>query len=153
MKLFIVPSMAAAVLMGAAAIALAQMPTDPAAQVDYRQDHMEKLLGAARQLNAFARDGQGTVAEMADPAGRVAEVAAVIDTLFPEGTAVGVGDSNALAEIWANPDDFTAKRQGLKDASAGLSAAVATGDEAAVKAAIATLGDACSACHSTYRKD
>lgn len=153
MKRYLVPSMAAAIFAGAAAIATAQMPTDPTAQVDYRQDHMDKMRGAARVLTAFARDGQGTVAEMADPAAQVAEVAAVIDTLFPDGTAVGVGDSNALPEIWANADDFTTKRQGLKDASAGLTAAVATGDEAAVKAAIATLGDACSACHSTYRKD
>ncbi len=67
--------------------------------------------------------------------------------LFPEGSAEG---TEALPAIWTNWDDFTAKVEKLKADVAGV-AANPPADQAALGAALGTIGGNCGTCHQTYR--
>ena len=60
-------------------------------------------------------------------------------------------DSFSLPEIWTNETDFVAKIVDLNNAAAMMQVAAGT-DAAAVKASMAQLGGACSACHKAYRQ-
>lgn len=86
-------------------------------------------------------------------AANVAAVASVISTAqFPAGSENGKSaDSFALADIWAKQDDFLAKIADLNTAAAMMQTAAAT-DADAIKASMAQLGGACSACHKAYRQ-
>ncbi|WP_374303020.1 cytochrome c [Paracoccus sp. (in: a-proteobacteria)] len=73
--------------------------------------------------------------------------------LFVEGTSSeDMRDSEALPAIWENPEDFSAKFAGLRDAAAGAPDAVKGGQDN-IGPALQKLGGACKACHDDYRKD
>ncbi|MFC3180146.1 c-type cytochrome [Cypionkella sinensis] len=86
-------------------------------------------------------------------AANVAAIASVISMAqFPAGSENGKSaDSYALADVWAKQDDFLAKVADLNNAAAAMQTAAAT-DADAIKASMAQLGGACSACHKAYRQ-
>lgn len=68
-----------------------------------------------------------------------------------EGSAKGEAEgTRALPAIWENPEDVGAKAAALRDATAALAAAAGT-DLAALQGAMGPVGQACGACHQTYR--
>lgn len=70
-------------------------------------------------------------------------------TLWLEGTEQGfVEGSRAKTEIWNDAAGFGTKFEDLKTASMAL---VGAPDAAAVGAGMGPLGEACKACHETYR--
>lgn len=85
-------------------------------------------------------------------ASNIAAIASVLSMAqFPEGSEVEkAADSYALPAIWVNQDDFMAKITDLNTAATALQAA--SGDAETMKAAMAGLGGACSACHKAYRQ-
>jgi cytochrome c556 len=86
-------------------------------------------------------------------AANIAAISSVLSMAqFPAGSEVEKSaDSFALPEIWAKQDDFLAKIADLNDAAAMMRTAAAT-DGDAIKASMAQLGGACSACHKAYRQ-
>ncbi|MES9969151.1 MAG: cytochrome c [Candidatus Thiodiazotropha sp.] len=60
-------------------------------------------------------------------------------------------DSDALAEIWMEFDDFEAKYKKLGEAAAKLSDVAAGGDKASLGQALQVTGKACKACHKKYK--
>ena len=58
----------------------------------------------------------------------------------------------ALPVIYKEPDKFTAAQEAVQAAAAKLAATVKGGDEAAVKAGVLALSDACSNCHDKFRE-
>ena len=138
----------AAIVSCGAAIAWAATPED---QVTQREDAMKTFGASAKTLTGFVRDNQGTIDDVKAATGKMAGVSANLLTLFPEGTAVGVGKSAAKPEIWTNWADFQTKVKGAQDAIAALDAAAQEGNAAKVKAAFPAVGQACGACHETYR--
>ncbi len=68
---------------------------------------------------------------------------------FPKGSETG-HKTEASPKIWENFDDFKAKAAKLEQDSSALLAALPA-DQAAVGAAVKTLGADCGACHETYR--
>ena len=90
----------------AALIAAAAFAQTPEEQVEVRQEQMKINGSNVRVIAGFVQKGEGTMAEVQTAANNINGVAGVIDTLWPEGTAVGVGDSRALPVIWENPDAF-----------------------------------------------
>jgi cytochrome c556 len=86
-------------------------------------------------------------------AANIAAISSVLSMAqFPAGSEVEKSaDSFALPEIWAKQDDFLAKIADLNDAAAMMQTAAAT-DGDAIKASMAQLGGACSACHKAYRQ-
>ena len=71
---------------------------------------------------------------------------------FPAGSEYQASaDSFALPALWASQDDFLTKVADLNTAAAAMQVAAAT-DVEGVKAGMAQLGAACSACHKAYRQ-
>ena len=70
---------------------------------------------------------------------------------FPPGSGPEAGKTEAKAEIWQKPEDFSAKASAFNQAAVAFGAAAQGTDLAAIRAAHANLGKSCKACHDLYR--
>ena len=138
----------AAIVSCGAVVAWAATPDEVVAQ---REDAMKSFGAGAKALTGFVRDNQGTIDDVKATTAKMKATSDNLLTLFPEGTAVGVGKSAAKPEIWTNWADFQTKVKGAQDAIAALDTAAQEGNAAKVKAAFPEVGKACGACHETYR--
>lgn len=115
------------------------------------------MLQMASDLGTLGGMAKGNVPyDQASASKAAANIAAISSVLsmaqFPAGSEVEKSaDSFALPEIWAEQDDFLGKIADLNDAAAMMQTAAAT-DGDAIKASMAQLGGACSACHKAYRQ-
>jgi cytochrome c556 len=138
-----------------AAASLAQAAEDPFKDVVETRHGL--MLQMASDLGTLGGIAKGTTpydaATASKAAANIAAIASVISMAqFPAGSEVETSpDSFALPEIWTKPDDFLAKIADLNDAAAMMQTAAAT-DGAAIKASMAQMGGACSACHKAYRQ-
>ena len=133
----------------------AQDAEDPFADaVETRHGLMLQMASDLGTLGGMAKgDVAYDKAAASKAAANVAAIASVISMAqFPAGSENGkAADSYALADIWAKQDDFLAKVADLNNAAAAMQTAAAT-DADAIKASMAQLGGACSACHKAYRQ-
>jgi cytochrome c556 len=129
--------------------ALAQ--TAPEDAYDYRHAVMESLGSHAHAFFLIFAGKVDQRDQMATHADAIAAVGTEIGTLFPEGS--NVDDSHALPLIWEEPEQFSERVQNAETATAGLAAAVATGDQKTIAEGFKALGDACKGCHDRYRED
>ena len=147
--------LAAAVMASVATVSIAQDAEDPFA--DAVETRHGLMLQMATDLGTLGGMAKGEVAYdktlATKAAANVAAVASVISMAqFPAGSENGKSaDSFALADVWAKQDDFLAKISDLNNAAAMMQTAAAT-DADAIKASMAQLGGACSACHKAYRQ-
>ncbi|MGK9165364.1 cytochrome c [Inquilinus limosus] len=148
MRLLSFAAVTAAIVSCGSVVAWATTPEEAVAK---REDAMKTFGAGVKALTGFVRDNQGTIDDVKAATGKMAGVSAELLALFPEGTAVGVGESAAKPEIWTNWADFQAKVKSTQDAIAALDAAAQAGDAVKVKAAFPAVGQACGACHETYR--
>jgi cytochrome c556 len=72
-----------------------------------------------------------------------------VRNLFPPGSDKGPPETYAKAEIWSDPEGFTAALDKAMDASLALAAVT---DEAQLKEAVGNVGGACKGCHDKYRR-
>ena len=114
-----------------------------------RQDTMKEIGKNMKAIKGIIGVG-GPAADAAAPAQKIAELAAMIPSLFPEGS--DTPDDSAKAEIWQNWDDFTAKAKALEEAATMLVSAAGGGDIATVGAQFEKVGGACGSCHKAYRE-
>lgn len=126
---------------------LAESPEEDA--FDYRIAIMTTLKGhlvaASMVLRGKAEDNGYLIKHAQSIADSVAEM----PHIFQAGS--NVGDSEALAVIWEQPDEFKAAIDNAKKASTAFAKAVASGDDAAKGAAFKDLGGSCRGCHDEYR--
>ena len=119
------------------------------AAVMARMDGMSQMGEAVKTLGQMAK-GEIAFDAMAakQAAAAIAKHAAETPALFeaPEDDP----KSEAKAEIWENFADFTDKSVALEKLALELSEELA--DRSDLPAAMASLGDACSACHKAYRE-
>ncbi len=142
-----------AIGLGATGAALAQMPSDPEAAVEYRQDQMKVFGAMMRATAALVRNEGGTVEQVQTTSAAAAGIAPDILSWFPEGTGVGVSDSEALAVIWDDRAGFETTANNATDAIVALAAAAETGEVRAIAQALGTAGRTCGACHEVYRAE
>jgi cytochrome c556 len=116
--------------------------------IQTRRDSMKGMGGAMKAINTLI-ESNGAVMEAAAPAQVIADTTHKLPDLFPADSQVG--DTKALPDIWANPDDFNAKIKEAEEQAAMLVTAVAGGDMAALKAQFEKVGAACGGCHKVYR--
>lgn len=115
-----------------------------------RQDEMEGIGDAMKALSGIARKQAPFDAAVVQK--NATAIASHLDTakgLFPEGSDKGGMDTWAKPEIWTHRADFDAKLEAAHAAAVEL-AQVA--DEAAYLPALGKLGNACKACHDSYRR-
>ncbi len=138
-----------------AATAFAQDAEDPFA--DAVETRHGLMLQMATDLGTMGAMMKGEVAYDAAAASKAASnVAAIASVLsmaqFPEGSEYGKSaDSYALPAVWTAQDDFLTKIADLNTAAVAMQTAAGT-DLEAMKAGMAGLGGACSACHKGYRQ-
>jgi cytochrome c556 len=126
---------------------------DPTDEVQHRQDQMDKMGNALyRTIGRYVKNQGGTIDDVRTSAKTIAEIAPTVPDLFPPGTAIGVGKSNAKPEIWQQTDRFVTLAHNMQAESGKMVQAAQSGDPQAVRSQFAALGDACAACHETYRR-
>jgi cytochrome c556 len=122
------------------------------AQADARIAAMKKM---GMNMGAIGKVAKGEMAyseALNKNAEAIAEVAANLGKLFPEGS--GVEGSRAKADIWdtANKEKFAMGIENLQAASLMLVVAVNSGDQAKIGAALQETGKTCGGCHKLFRK-
>ena len=133
-----------------AGIANAHSESTGNAEADFRIAEMKKL---GMNMGAIAKVVKGEASysdALNDNAKQIAAIAANMGKLFPEGS--GVEASRAKPEIWTEQDKFQMDIEALQAAATQLVAAVKTGDQAMMGAALKETGGTCGACHKQFRK-
>ncbi|MBN2871924.1 MAG: cytochrome c [Halothiobacillaceae bacterium] len=144
------PAFALAVL----TVSNVSVAADPEEMIEYRQGAMEVT---KYHFSTIADMLKGKIEY--DPAAveKHAAVVQMMSTLvkdeFPEGTDALAGETNALMEIWDQPDAFADKVAEFEDTSEELLAAAKSGDKGRVASAVKDVGSSCKACHDDFRRE
>lgn len=93
---------------------------------------------------------KGDVKTLENPAKAIARWTKQFPTLFPAGTEQG-NKTRALPAIWSDMAGFQKAADDLAVASTKMAELAKAGDADGVNAQIKVMGDACTACHKTYR--
>jgi cytochrome c556 len=144
MKFRILATAAALAIIGASAVVAADEPQVVRAQM------MKKVGGAMGALSGIAKGEKPYDADVVKASlTTMSEVAKAFPDQFPAGSETG-HDTEASPKIWEQMDDFKAKAAKFgADADAVLANLPA--DQAAVGAALGTIGPNCGGCHEVYR--
>lgn len=136
-------AVAALCLIGATAVVSAEN------QHENREAAMKKIGGAMGGLVAIAKGEKDYDAAVVTASlSTIKESITVFPTYFPPGSEND--DKGASPKIWENKADFEAHAKKLADDADALLAQLPA-DQAAVGAALDTLGKDCGACHTLYR--
>jgi cytochrome c556 len=146
-------------LMVAAGLAGLLASTPAAAQFAKPEDAIKYRKAAftvmATHFGRVAAMANGRVPFDAKAAADNAEIATIMSKLpyagFVEGT--DKGETRAEPKIWTEMDKFRAAASKMQDEMAKLNVAAKSGNIDTIKAAVGATGQACKACHDTYRKE
>jgi cytochrome c556 len=133
---------AVAVLAGGAARADGPDP------IAMRQAGQDLLAGDFAGIRALVA-AKGDVKTLELPAKAMARWMTLFPGLFPPGS--DKGDTKALPAVWTDPAGFHKAAEDFVAAASKLSELAKAGDADGVAAQIKPVGDACGACHRTYR--
>lgn len=126
------------------------LPTGQAL-VEFREKQLKAGAGAMEFLAQY----DGSDPEKAKAAAKVLDDNAnAILSWFPEGSGpggAGIEKTRAKPEIWSNWADFQAKAKGFDDAVGELVSVAGGPDADQIHAAVGKVGEACKACHESYR--
>jgi cytochrome c556 len=140
---------------GAAVGQLMAAAADPAAVqkvVDARVAHYKEIGKANKAIRDELDQSAPNLGNVQANARVIEALARQIPTWFPAGTGLQEGvKSEALPIIWQQVPVFKQRAAGLASAAHRLAAAAGTGNVAATKAASDNVGNACKACHDTFR--
>ena len=146
-------------LMVAAGLATLLASTPAAAQFAKPEDAIKYRKAAftvmATHFGRVAAMANGRVPFDAKAAADNAELATIVSKLPYAGFVDGTdkGETRAEPKIWAEMDKFRAAAAKMQDEMTKLNAAAKTGNIDTIKAAVGATGQACKACHDTYRKE
>lgn len=135
-------------------ISLVAIPRETAAQLmQERHDNYEKIGDAMKIITRELKKDSPNVAAVRTGAQAIATLAPQVPSWFPAGTGPDIGKTEARAEIWQRPEDFSAKAEAFEQAARRFELAAQGTDVAAMRAAHAELGKSCKACHDLYREE
>lgn len=140
----------ATALVVALAAGTASMADSSTDAIKDRQQGMKDVGGAMQNLAAIAKKEAPFDAEVVKKnAGTITEALKKATGLFPEDSDKGDVETWAQPEIWSDRADFENK---LETAEAEAVALQSVTVESAFPPALGKLGNACKACHQTYRR-
>ncbi len=147
----------AALVAGAVIAAPNAMAQDRAMQnaIKARQGIFQNYQLMLIQLGGMARGNTPYDAETAQAAADNLVALTQLDARFswpPGSDSSSVEGTRAKAEIWQNFDDVVSKAVALNEAAVALAAVAGNGQEA-LGPAIGGVGQACTACHDSYREE
>jgi cytochrome c556 len=144
------------VIGGAAFGQLMAAAPDPAAVqkvVDARVGHYKEIGKAAKGIKDELGGAQPNLTTVRTNANVIQALAKQIPGWFPNGSGAQPGvKTEALPTIWQQTPLFRQRAAGLAGAAHQISVAAASGSLDATRAAAGHLGDACKACHDTFRE-
>ena len=114
---------------------------------DYRHHTMEAIGGHTSAVFDILQGKVAHSAHLARHASAIAEMAAIADTLFPEGSIGG----HAKAAIWEQPEVFAERMQAFQEAAPAFRDAIVGGGE--IGPAAQALGQACKGCHDDFKDE
>ena len=132
-------------LLATAGVARAEGPD----LIELRQSGQDLVLGTFGGIRAVV-DAKGDIKKLETPAKALQRWALVFPTLFPKGTETG-HDTKALPAIWSDNAGFLKAAADFSAAAGKLAEIAKAGDADGIGAQVKAVGDACGACHRTYR--
>lgn len=144
---------AIAVVAGAVSGASHGEAADGAEVVQERQALMRGMGANLTTITRYVRGEGGELADVAARADEIAESAARIPELFPEGTGPEHGfETGALPTVWEQPDRFAEVAGVLQAQATSLAEMARAGDEDGVQTTVIGFAQqSCAACHGTFR--
>lgn len=138
-------------LLAASGPAAAQDAGKPEDLVKYRQNVMSALGGHAGAIAKIVK-GQVDADHVLQHARAIAAIAPTLDDIWWENSGYDAyKKTDALPKIWENTDDFEAKIDQFQTAAQAFVTAAETGERGRIIQGFKQLGDACGACHDSYR--
>jgi cytochrome c556 len=117
--------------------------------IETRQAGQDLLSGDFAGIRAVVA-AKGDVTKLEDPAKAMARWMKQFPTTFPAGS--DKAPTKALPAVWSDPTGFHKAADDLVAAAEKLAQLAKAGDAEAVTAQVKVVGDACAACHRTYRQ-
>lgn len=118
-----------------------------------RHENMETIGDSVKAVRQALKSSSPDLAVIRKSADTIAALAPKVPGWFPPGTGPDVGKTEAKAEIWQRPEDFTAKAGEFLAAAKAFQSAAQAGDMAAINERFAAMGKTCKACHDPYREE
>ncbi|WP_425409703.1 c-type cytochrome [Hyphococcus sp.] len=119
-----------------------------------RHEAMENIGESFKIIRDQLKAETPDLAEIRAAAAFIEEKSGEVGDWFPPETSPELGvDTDALAAIWEQPDEFAAAVARFETAASGLNAAAQSGDTASIGAAVQEIGGACKNCHDSFRED
>jgi cytochrome c556 len=140
----------AVTLIAAMALGVAGVAASSTDAIKSRQHAMENVKDAMMALVAIVKgEAPFDATVVKENAATMEDHLGKASTLFPEGSGQGDVETWAKAEIWSDHADFVVKFKEARAAAEGLKSVSA---EPEFRPAFGKLGNACKACHQTYRR-
>jgi cytochrome c556 len=117
--------------------------------IELRQVGMDLQAGTYTGIRAVVA-AKGDLKSLEKPAQALERWGKDIPMVFPAGTEKG-HNTKALPKIWSDSAGFQKAALKLSEESGKLVVAAKANDADAVAAATKSIGDACKACHDTFR--
>jgi cytochrome c556 len=137
----------AAVLAGGAASAVQAQEFNI---IETRQAGQDLLSGDFGGIRAVVA-AKGDVTKLEDPAKAMARWMKQFPSTFPAGSDKG-RPTRALPAVWSDPEGFHKAADDFVAAADKLTELAKAGDAEGVAAQVKVVGDACAACHRTFRQ-
>lgn len=126
---------------------------DPAEAVKQREQTMKTMGRSMGAIVKYLKNEGVTEADAKAAATAIVKESGKSATdVFPKGTEIGVGDSNAKPELWQNWSKAEGDWKAVQPAAMKLEAALNSGDRAQVAQAVKGVGGACGECHESFRR-
>lgn len=116
--------------------------------IERRTSGFKEVKAAVGRIDEALSDNQ--LDRVGPEAQRLAEFAATIPELFPDGSGQG-GKTSASADIWTHFADFKTRAEALRLSAEGLAAAANAGDRRRSEQQFETLRSTCKPCHRRYK--
>ncbi|MFO7809672.1 c-type cytochrome [Guyparkeria sp.] len=127
---------------------------DPADVVEYRQAVFQVTKNnfgpIADMLKGDIEYDQEAIKKMASV---VEMMSTLVEGQFPEGTGPLETETNALMDIWDEPEAFGERIAEFEQTAVTLVEAANSGDKRQLAAAVKDVGASCKACHDDFRRD
>jgi len=131
----------------------AAMALDAPAAIKERQDFYKDIGKSMKGIGEELKSSSPNIADIKKYSAAIDAAAPKVPSFFPAGTGPEAGvKTGAKAEIWQKPDEFKKDAADFATAAHALNVAAQSGDVGAVKDAAGKLGEACKACHQTFRE-
>ena len=117
--------------------------------IETRQAGQDLVLGTFSGIRAVVA-AKGDVKTLEKPADALARWMRQFPSQFPPGSDTG-HNTKALPAVWSDPAGFRKAADTLADAADKLAQLAKAGDADGVASQVKVVGDACGACHKTYR--